>query len=113
MTTREQFRAIIAPIVAEQAGQPRKVIRKALRAARPPRESMPAYHYKVWCEECAIALRDRSRRGRHKPLAPSAVIPSMRDWAARHGLLEVRAVLDVDDEKEEPASGGGGATRLS
>jgi hypothetical protein len=108
MTTREQARAIIAPVVLAHAGESRRQIRQALRAARAatPFAHTRGYLYSVWREEVAIALRDRSRRGRRKPLASGDVMPAMREWAVTHGLVEVRAVLDVDDAESLAVSGG-------
>ena len=99
-TWRQLARGIIAPIIAAHQGQSRKAQRKALREAFPRYGSRKTGHaYKIWCEEVAFALRERSRRSyvRHQGRRPEEVMPVMRPWAAERGLLEVTAVLDIDD----------------
>lgn len=98
---REKARAVIAGVVTAHAGQSRKQMRKALRAAYSQFAAERAgYAYKAWCDEVAYALRDRSRRPGSRPpfrpLAPAEVMPATRQWLAERGQLEVTAVLDVD-----------------
>ena len=102
-TYREKARSIIAAVIAAHIGANRKTIRKALRAAYPTYSNTTrrkGYAYKAWCDECAFALRERSRRitprSTSRPLPPEAIIPSMRQWSAARGLTEVRFVLDID-----------------
>ncbi len=109
---RELARQVIAPIVLASAGLPRREIRRKLRRAYQTYHLIrDGYPYKVWCEEVAFALRDRSRRfTRRTPvLRPADVMPAMREWAARRGLMETLAVLDVDDAPK-PRGGGGEPT---
>jgi hypothetical protein len=99
-TWRQIARGIIAPVIAANQGKSRKEQRKALREAFPRYGSATRGHaYKIWCEECAFALRERSRRSyvRHQVKRPEDVMQVMRPWAAERGLVEVTAVLDIDD----------------
>lgn len=98
-TWRERARLVIGPIIAAHHGRPRREIRRALQAAYSyyaDRKSGRAY--KVWCDECAYALRERSRRNpaRHGVIRAEEVMSVMRGHVARAGRLEVVAVLDVD-----------------
>jgi hypothetical protein len=102
MTTwRTIARSIIAPVMIEMAGKTRKEQRAALRRAfdryGAPRRA--GHAYKIWCEEVAFALRERSRRSyqRHGVRRPEDIMKSARPWAAQRGLLEITAVLDIDD----------------
>lgn len=98
-TWRTIARGIIAPLIAGMAGQSRKEMRAALRAAYPKYGAPKRGHaYKIWCEECAFALRERSRGSyvRHGVRRPEDMMKAVHGWAAERGILEVRAVLDVD-----------------
>ncbi len=106
-TWREKARVIIADVILETHGFPRKEIRKALREAYPRfADQRAGYAYKAWCDEVAYALRERSRRPGsrhpHKPKAASEIMPSMREWAMLRGQAEVTAVLDVDLMESPP-----------
>lgn len=99
-TWRQIARGIIAPVIAANQGKTRKEQRKALRLAYPRYAASKTGHaYKVWCEECAFALRERSRRSyvRHQVKRPEDIMQIMRPWAAERGLVEITAVLDIDD----------------
>lgn len=100
-TQREKARAIIAPIVLAMAGKSRREIRKELRAVRHQfyLYLRTRYGVKVWQQEVAFALRDRSRKftRRTKVFRPEEIMPAQREWAAAQGLLAPLAVLDVDD----------------
>lgn len=98
-TWREIARSIIAPIMIALAGRSRKEQRAALRDAFARYGSARRGHaYRIWCEECAYALRERSRRSYKRQGVRRAgdIIKSARGWAAERGLVEVTAVLDVD-----------------
>jgi hypothetical protein len=104
-TWRERARLVIGPVVAANAGKSRREIRRALRAVYgyyADRRSGRAY--KVWCDECAFALRERSRKNpaRHGVIPAADVMPAMRAHVARSGRLEVTAELDIDFVVERP-----------
>ena len=114
VTWRTIARGIIAPIIAEMDGKSRKEMRTALRAAYPKYGAPKRGHaYKIWCEECSSALRERTRTShkRHGVRRADDIMKSTRGWAAERGLVEVLAVLDVDgDVTASPADekrGGG------
>lgn len=99
-TWRQRARAVIAPVIAAHHGQPRKVIRKALRDAYSNYASdRSGRAYQVWLEEVRYALRERTRKATTRqparPLDEDSIMPAMRDWAARQGLTQPTAVLDV------------------
>lgn len=98
---RTQARAIIHPVVERMHGRPRKEIRAALREAYSGYAwERRGWAYQVWLEEVRYALGERTRKpARHpaaRPLEEKEVMPSMRGWAKRHGLVKARATLDVD-----------------
>lgn len=101
MTWRQKARAIIFPIVSRMHGEPRKKIRAALREAYAESYGFPCsgYPYRIWCEEVAYALHERTRkvkRPRPELKRERDVMPCMRGWARRQGLLAPKATLDVD-----------------
>lgn len=98
-TWRERARLVIGPVVAANAGKSRQEIRRALRAVFSfYTDRKRGRAYKVWCEECAYALRERTRKnaGRQGVIRSEDVMPAMRGHVARSGRLEVTAELDID-----------------
>lgn len=98
-TWRERARLVIGPVIAANAGKSRREIRRALRAVFSYyADRKRGRAYKVWCEECAYALRERTRKhpGRQGVIPAADVMPAMRGHVARSGRLEVTAELDVD-----------------
>ena len=97
---RTTARALIAAALIGSQGETRKQVRARIRAAF---EQYPSgregYAYKVWLQERAYALgeRTRPRRTPHylRPRRLEDIMPAARDWATAKGLVEVTAVLDV------------------
>lgn len=97
---RTTARALIATALIGSQGETRKQVRARIRAAFADYPSeREGYAYKVWLEERAYALgeRTRPRRTPHylRPRKLEDIMPAARDWATAKGLVEVTAVLDV------------------
>jgi hypothetical protein len=97
---RTTARALIAAALIGSQGESRKQVRARIRAAfaQYPSERQ-GYPYKVWLQERAYALGERTRPHRTpfylRPRKLENIMPAARDWATAKGLVEVTAVLDV------------------
>lgn len=93
---RLRARAILAKVMAEHAGctpkQMRKHCRKAFQDALWPTH---VHGQRIRREETNIALGETLTYKRPKPVPADSIMPAMREWAHRNGLIKLTPTTDV------------------
>lgn len=97
---RREFRILLADVVQAHTAKPVQLLhphdlallRREFRKVVPLFKSSPPYQWRVWRQEVRNALGlPVSKPRRHHPkrlLTENQVMPSMRAWAIRQGLIQ-------------------------